>query len=356
MKHHGHSWCVVLAAMAAVTLLETRPSSAPVIREAGAVQAFMRTNFGVTTDDLTRVNSGVVVTRSLPASGARDVTTFGIVRIAVPAAFYVSHLENITSFKRDDAVLQIGTFGTAPALRDVAGLTLDESDLKSLRNCRVGRCSLQLPASGIQRLHQGIDWQRSDAREQAQVAVRQVLVDFVSAYVARGAAASMRYADGPVEMDTGREFASMAQSPSVAWDGITMLREHLLKYPAPAVEPTRDQIYWSKEKVAGRGVVSITHLAVTRLSAESFVEYAVSSKQIYGSHYYDASLGTTFLICDRTLPMPATYVIYLNQSRIDLLETAFGSMIRNIIKSRARSTVATRLEKLQRTLEDEFRQ
>jgi hypothetical protein len=80
------------------------------------------------------------------------------------------------------------------------------------------------------------------------------------------------------------------------------------------------------------------------------VAYAIGSKQIYAMHYYDASLGLTLLIPDRAAPSAATYVVYLNRSRIDLFDGLFGGVVRRVVAGRARGLVADQLQRLQRVL------
>src|SRR5262249_40529557 len=138
--------------------------------------------------------------------------------------------------------------------------------------------------------------------------------------------------------------------PNSIWKHFPGLRHHLLTYPAPGVEMT-DRLYWSKELVRNRGVVSITHVSVARLPEDSPADYAVGSKQIYGSHYYDGSLGLTVLVPDRSSARPLTYVVYLNRSRIDLFNGLFGGIVRGLVKSSARSTVQTMLGRLRQSLE-----
>ena len=87
-------------------------------------------------------------------------------------------------------------------------------------------------------------------------------------------------------------------------------------------------------------------------NADSAIAYAVASKQIYAMHYYDASLGLTLLVPDATAAEPATYVVYVNRSRIDLFEGVFGGMIRRIVAGRARGLVSEQLLRLQRVLAD----
>jgi hypothetical protein len=113
-----------------------------------------------------------------------------------------------------------------------------------------------------------------------------------------------------------------------------------------------DFVYWSKELVRGRPVISITHVATAAAVEDSPVAYAIGSKQIYAMHYFDASLGTTLLVPDRMAASPATYVVYLNRSRIDLFERMFGGVVRRIVAGRARALVAEQLKRLQGVLAD----
>ena len=107
--------------------------------------------------------------------------------------------------------------------------------------------------------------------------------------------------------------------------------------PTSSAEKMTDFIYWSKELVRGRPVISITHVAIAAAVDDSPVAFAIGSKQIYAMHYFDASLGLTLLVPDRTSATPATYVVYLNRSRIDLFDGLFGGVARRIVAGRARS-------------------
>ena len=77
-------------------------------------------------------------------------------------------------------------------------------------------------------------------------------------------------------------------------------------YPMEHTPETSDILYWSKERVSRRLVVSVTHLAISR-TTHGPSAYAIASKQIYGTHYFDASLGLTVLVRDRSVSSPAMY-------------------------------------------------
>ena len=163
----------------------------------------------------------------------------------------------------------------------------------------------------------------------------------------------MQYADQSERIDVGREFASLVEADGETWQHFRDLREHLLHYPAAHSPETSDILYWSKERVSRRLVVSVTHLAISRTN-HGPAAYAIASKQIYGAHYYDASLGLTVLVRDRSVSSPAMYLVYLNRSRVDIFDGMFGSIARRLVSSRARSVVSTQLGRLQRSMEHQF--
>jgi hypothetical protein len=318
---------------------------------ADAARAFLGAAFDLSKGELDRLERGQVVSRTLDGSEGREVATFGAVRIAITPAFYIERLADVASLKKADAILQIGTFGHPPTLQDVAGLTLDEADVSSLRDCRTGDCGVQLSADAIARFEREVDWRGPNTAARVERVMRSVLVDYVDGYQRTGAA--MVYADAREPLHLGPEFAALARVETGGWQMFPGLKRHLLEYPAGR-EGMQDLIYWSKEKVGRRGVVSVTHLSISRTAGESPAEYAVASKQIYSSHYYDASLGLTVLVPIRASPAPSMYLAYLNRSRVDMFEGMFGSMVRRIVSSRARATVADNLARLQRTLERQF--
>jgi hypothetical protein len=308
------------------------------------------TTFRLTHDDLARITAGHVYSRTLPVRHAREVATLGIVRIATTPQRYVDAVGDIAAFKRDDKILQIGTFNTTPQPGDVAGLTLDEADVHALRECRVGDCNVQLSAEAIERFRAGVNWRTADASRHATDLMRRILVEYVTQYLKTGSAATMEYADAEDRLSLADEFTALVAADDVTWPRVPELRRHLLEFPT--VRPSsRDLVYWSKERVHRRPVVSVTHLAIVPGERESAVTYAIASRQIYAMHYFDASLGITLLVPDTTAARPATYVVYLNRTRIDLFDGMLGGITRQVVKGKARSLVAEQLERVRRTLE-----
>jgi hypothetical protein len=338
-----HALWIFVSVFSAAGLVAVPAASTP-----DPARAFLTAAFGVSAGDVARLDRGEIVGRTLAAKNAREVATLGVVRIGTTPERYVDRLRDIARFKRTPDILQIGTFSERPAESDLVSLTLDEAEVKRFRECRVGACGVRLSAEGIDRLRREIDWRGADAAAHVGGLIKELLVDYVTRYRASGAAAAMTYAGTSEPLDVGREFAALVAADTTTWNYVPRLRRHLLDYPAGAADGASDFIYWSKERVNSRPVVSITHVAIVAGEQPSPVAFAIGSKQIYAAHYFDASLGVTLLVRDATAPKPATYVVYLNRSRIDIFDGFLGGVARRIVAGRARTLVTEQLARLQR--------
>ena len=314
-----------------------------------AARTFLMRDLGVTEDDLREVGTGGVASRSLATQDGREVATAGIVRVAATPDDFARRLADIASFKKAEAVLQIGTFSDPPDISDVAGLTLPSADVRNLRSCRVGDCGMQLPSYIIERLQREVNWREPSATAQANAIFRRSLVEYVQAYRTSRHRDEMVYVDGSKPIDVAAEFADLVNSDTRVLAAFPDLQRHLL-IPAASPPNMSNVLYWSREKVARKEVVSLTHLAIARQPSTSPFAYVAGAKQIYGSHYFDASLGLTIVLRDPQSPAFA-YVAYVNRSRVDAFGGLFGGITRRIVRSKARGALADFLNDLQRRLE-----
>jgi hypothetical protein len=149
------------------------------------------------------------------------------------------------------------------------------------------------------------------------------------------------------------EFRTMIGEPPALLARFPTLRRHFLEYPAasPAID---DVLYWSKEKMGPAEVITVTHLAIARVDDRAPVAYVAASKQLYGAHYFDTSLGLTLMLQGNG--PDDMYLVYANRSRVDVLSGMFGAMKRALLRSRMRGTVADALVAAQRDAERRWEQ
>ena len=159
---------------------------------------------------------------------------------------------------------------------------------------------------------------------------------------------------GPYENDGDKIWPAQAFARLI--DHSIFLTEHLPAFaehlrdtshsPNPAIESF---LYWSKERLPNRPIISITHVNIFR-GQESFLpEVLVAGKEIFCTHYVNASLGLTALL--RGEPGGPNYLVYVNRSEMDVLQGMFGGIIRWFMQRRLKAEAADVLQGLRRRLE-----
>lgn len=312
----------------------------------------LRQHCGLSSTDLRRVAAGTAVSRSL-AAASDTAAICAAVEMAVPASFYLQRFRQIESFKRSEGVLQIGRFRSTPSADDLAGLTLTADDVDDLRTCRAGDCHFKLDAAGIAYLQDEVDFRAADARRQAEHALRRYLAHYVARYLREGDAALMRYVDGDVPRSLHADLLGILDGSPYLSGTLEPVATAVGRFNGRMPHGADGFMYWSRERVAQRDVLSITHVFILT-PAPGFT--VMASKQIYASHYFHASLGLTMLAEGTSGTAPRVSVVYLNRSRVDAFEGVLGAIRRPIARSRARGASEDLLQRLARRLQEEYRQ
>jgi hypothetical protein len=344
-------WFIAVGLWLFVTLCAVLP------RAAGSIDTALASLTGqlhFSSDDVRAIDAGRAVTHTLDTGDGREVATLGAIRVAVPVWFYTDQLRTIDAFKGESsAVLNVGLFSNPARIEDLHGLSLDDRDFESLRKCRPGDCAMQLSADALARMRREVQWDSPNARATADRILREMLVDLVNGYRRTGDAALMTYADADEPVSVAAEFHSMVTSPPAVLEQFPDLRRHLLDFPRPSASGMDDVMYWSREKMGPATVVGVTHLAISRTGSGPAGAVA-ASRQIYSSHYFDASLGITILLDASSEGRAQTILVYVNRSRVDLLRGFFGGLKRGIMRSRTRSSVGHNLEETRAIVERRF--
>jgi hypothetical protein len=309
------------------------------------ITRFLTAEVGFSAAELLRLERGEVVAKGLRADDA-TVAIVTAALMAIPPDFFVARFRQIEQFKKTAEVQQIGRLGGSPAARELAGLTLETGELKDARRCRVGDCAFKLDAAGIDRL-------RATRDDQAAIAaLRAHLAEYVAAYLHKGNAALMEYHDRsrPLAM-TGQIQRILADSPYLQRDW-TPLYAVVGGFAGTLPQGLEHFVYWSKEKVGPRPVVSLTH-AIIHPPRDGVA--IVVTKQLYASHYTTGSLGLTVLADRSGDNGPRTFVVYINRTRVDVFDGVLGALKRPIVRSRARSGAERMMTGLRTRLETDFK-
>lgn len=108
--------------------------------------------------ELSALESGQIIVKLPKTAETREVAAFAIGRLDVPAEFFLRRMRDIVNFKKSDKVLQIGKFSDPPRLEDLTNLTLDSTEMESMRRCKVSQCDFKMSASAIERFRKQVNW------------------------------------------------------------------------------------------------------------------------------------------------------------------------------------------------------
>lgn len=305
-----------------------------------------------TSAEVAKLEAGQVIARVDDGQTGGEIFTLAAVKIGTSRDRVLAYYGQMISYVDGKVTLAFGRFGSPPTLADVQNLTFDRDEVDELKSCRPGDCDIRLGGTGLQTLRSSIDWRAADYVDRANAFARQAAVDYVAAYQARGDAALVTYNDRAQPVSMKDQWLGILASSPFFHQYNPELRAYLERFPATSLAGARDILYWIKENYGLKPVVSIVHGVVYQPPAQPDRAIVVQ-KQLYASHYYDGSLAVATLLDTREGDQPATYLIYANRSRGDLLKGGFGGLKRNVARSQARQAAEETLGAIKRALEQQ---
>ena len=307
---------------------------------------------GVSAADAARLDTGQVVTAVYDGTTAdNEIFVGAAVKVRVPRAQVTSYYGQMISYVDGQVTLAFGRFGSPPAIGDVKDLAFDRSEVDQLKSCRQGSCDVRLGGAGLEALRSSIDWKAADYVERVNAFARKAAVDYVTAYQAKGDKALVTYNDRAQAVSLQDQWRGILSSSPLFHHYSADLKSYLEQFPGGSLPGARNVFYWAKERFAGsKPIISIVHGIVYEPPGQKDRTF-VAQKQLYASHYYDGSLALATLLDAEDGGRPATYLVYANRSRGDLLKGGFGGLKRGVARTQARRAAEDTLATIKRALE-----
>ncbi len=276
--------------------------------------------------DFAALQANQPVVRLAPVSDKREIAVAGLVNIRAGADEFLRSYRDSMLRKSNGAILEIGSFSNQPALRDLESLTLETGDIEDLKDCTVGDCDVKLSAAMIERFRKEIDWNAPDYALKVTSLFKQMLSEYVSNYRTRGEAALIQYNDKQNQIDLATEQRALSASSGYI--------NSLLADSNAGLQLIEDAIVWSKIKFGLKPVIAVNHITIYKRDREIGPQVLIASKQIYASHYFNASLALTAFV---TVPgaSQGAYLVSENRSRADGLQGPFGKIKRGVVEKKA---------------------
>jgi hypothetical protein len=308
---------------------------------------YLRKN-GFTQEDWNAIESGKPVAKLVKTRNDTETRILAVVKIRGNPDDYVRRQRDVVNFEKGTGVLQIGLFSNPATAADLAGLTLDPDDVEDLKKCRPGDCDLKLSAASIEAFGK-LDWKARDAAAKAEKIARQMIADFMNAYRKGGNETLSAFHDKKKPYLVREQFEEMiATSDLPAY--FPTLHSFLKDYPRASLPGSEELFYWSKVDFGLKPVVRLNHVVVYKPKEIEAVRYAVASKMIYTTHYFNTGLELKFLVVLPESP-GAYYLVSMNQSRSDGLTGFIGSVAGGQIRGKARSGSETYLGAAKKVME-----
>jgi hypothetical protein len=334
----------VAAVAAALVAWGTLTSSAQAPSSADP-RALLRDIAGFSPADLARVGRGEAVARALDTE-RREVAIAAAVRIRAPRERLLARYRDISTLKASDVVLQVGTIGTPPKPEDFQALDFEPYDLDTIRECEPGDCGVRLSTEQLARFRRDVRWDSADWRRQAGVLWRQLLAEYASTYLTRGALADYRNKAEP--LNVADEFTVLFDRSRPLAGTIPTFLAYFQQFPKSPLSGVENILYWSKDDFGLRPVTSITHLAIYTPPAGAVEPAVIGTRQIYATHYFDAALGFTLAFDDGT---GGFYMVCLNRARTRSLASFTRGIVRGVVVRRSRDAAEQMLRATRRALE-----
>ena len=288
-----------------------------------------RASFGA--DEIAALERGEPVATLISSTDPREVAVCGAIELPSDPESALKAFQLSMNLKAKSN-LASGKFSNVPTVQDLSSLTLSDSDIADLKTCTVGDCKLKLSAAMIQRFQNTIDWNAADYKEQANQLFRLMMVEYVTAYVRKGDGALIEYADESVRLPLAREQNSLLTNLLYVNEAAPEFIRHLKAFPQSTL-PVERSLSWAKIDFGFKPVLMITDVSTYRSKVNGIPQVLVLSKQIYASHYFDASLSLTAAIGNET--QTKSDLLYVNHSRSSALASTFSNFKHKIVSGRA---------------------
>jgi hypothetical protein len=304
----------------------------------------------LTPEELTAIEQGTVAAHIDPDAADGEVTIRAAVKVASPLSRTLDYYERLVAYVDGQVTQGFGTFSAEPSPADVATLTLTAEEIQTLRTCKPGDCDLRLGTSTLAQFRTSIDWKAPDAADRVQRAARLEVLNYVRAYRQRGNEALVTYGSSSKPVSVKAQWTDLISRASGLQQTAPELRRYLEEFPQAKPAGATDILYWTRENSGLKPVVSIVHGVIYRPPGAPG-QATVAQKQIYASHYFDASLALLYLFEAQVNGRPFTYVVYVNRSRGDLLRGALGGVRRRLLREQALTAARETLGVMKSSLE-----
>jgi len=313
---------------------------------------FLRENVGLNTEQIDSIHRGKAVAVVLDSPMPDEVFVFGTIHIDSPPESYLRFANDSDELRKLPSYLAIQQFSDPPRPSDLDGFTIEAEDFKELKNCKPGRCEVQLPSDAMDQFQKSVSWTAADAQSQANRVAQQMALEALLAYQKGGNAALGVYRDKDHPAGVADTFEALLRRLKSLPVYLPDLNRVLLEYPDVDQANAHSNFYWEKVNFGLKPTLRIVQQITYRGGTSADPVYAVALKQMYASHYFQSALDLTVCIRDAARPNEhGFYLITVKASQQAGLTGLKGSIVRKVAVGKTRSSLERSLTAIKQRVE-----
>jgi len=315
---------------------------------------FFREFAGLNEEQIAAIRSGKAVAKVVESRIPDEVFVFGSVYVGATPESYLKLASDIDALRKLPSYLAIQSFSDPPQLSDLEGFTLEQQDIKELKNCKAGHCEVQLPSEAMEEFQHSIDWSAPDVADRVNRLAQRMALQALLDYMKGGNTALGAYRDKNHPAAVAETFASLIGRLQALPVYLPELNEYLLDYPKAKSDNIEAGFYWEKVNFGLKPTFRIVQKIVYRGAIAEEPTYAVAEKQLYASHYFETALDLT--VCVKDAQRPGFYLITVKGSKQAGLTGLKGSIVRKVAVDKTRSSLGRVLMSIKQKLESQHSQ
>jgi hypothetical protein len=322
------------------------------VQQATEPDKFFHEYAGLSDDQVQSIRNGKALAKVLPSRTPDEVFVFGSVYVESTPERYLKMALDVDALRKLPTYLAIRKFSDPPRLSDLEGFTLEEEDIKELKNCKAGHCEIQLPAEAMEAFQQSVNWSAPDSAAQANRLGQQMVLEALLRYIQGGNTALGTYRDKSHPAAVAETFQSLMSWSKSLPVYLPELQGYLLEYPNQKSGNFESEFYWEKVNFGLKPTLRMVQAVVYRGESSAGPVLAVAEKQLYASHYFQTALDLTVCVQDSGHPeRKGFFLITLKGSKQAGLTGLKGGFVRKVAVDKTRSSLERGLAALKRELE-----
>lgn len=316
---------------------------------------FYREYVGLTDGQIASIHSGKAIAQIIDSPTPDEVFVFGSVYINSTPESYLRFASDIDQLRKLPDYLAIRKFSDPPRLSDLEGFTLDDDDIKEVKDCKPGDCKVQLPAESMEEFQKQVNWSAPDVADQVNHLGQKMALEALQQYIHGGNEALGTYRDKKHPTAVAETFASLLSRSKALTVYLPELDRYLLDYPAAPSDQIQSQFYWEKVNFGLKPTLRIVQAIVFHGANSTEPAYAVAVKQLYASHYFETALDLTVCVRDTNTSGPSHgfYLITMKGSQQAGLTGFKGGIVRHVAVDKTRSSLERALASIKQKLENQ---